>query len=87
MQREIGIAALKAHLSETLRTVEQGVSVVVLDRRRPVATIVPFAQEKQRKVSLRITPASRSHKTFKSGEVIQTVDPVDALLLERRERT
>jgi prevent-host-death family protein len=82
MANEIGIAELKAHLSETLRKVEDGASVVVLDRRRPVARLVPIESAK-----LRVTPPSQSHKSFDFGQAILTVDPVEALLLERRERT
>jgi prevent-host-death family protein len=82
MISEIGIAELKAHLSETLRKVEDGDSVVVLDRRRPIARLVPIENE-----TLRVTAPTRSHKTFKYGQALKNVDPVEALLLERRERT
>ena len=39
---EVKIAELKAKLSEHLRRVRDGGSVVVLDRDRPVARIVPY---------------------------------------------
>jgi prevent-host-death family protein len=38
----VGIAELKAHLSEHLRAVRAGSTVTVLDRDTPVARIVPY---------------------------------------------
>jgi prevent-host-death family protein len=42
MKQRIGVAELKDHLSEHLRAVEQGGEVIVLDRKRPIARIVPM---------------------------------------------
>jgi prevent-host-death family protein len=39
---KVGIADLKARLSEHLRNVRNGQSVTVLDRHTPVAMIVPY---------------------------------------------
>jgi prevent-host-death family protein len=41
LMTEVNIAELKAHLSEHLRRVRRGGSVLVLDRQTPVARIVP----------------------------------------------
>lgn len=41
----VGIAELKARLSEYLRRVRRGRSLTVLDRDTPVARIVPFEPE------------------------------------------
>ncbi|MDQ3033696.1 MAG: type II toxin-antitoxin system prevent-host-death family antitoxin [Myxococcota bacterium] len=38
----VKIAELKSHLSEHLRNVERGDEVIVTDRERPIARIVPF---------------------------------------------
>lgn len=38
----VGIADLKAHLSEHLRSVRRGRTITVLDRETPVAKIVPY---------------------------------------------
>jgi antitoxin (DNA-binding transcriptional repressor) of toxin-antitoxin stability system len=38
----VGTAELKAHLSEHLQAVRRGETVVVLDRREPIARIVPI---------------------------------------------
>ena len=38
----LGTAELKAHLSEHLQAVRRGETIVVLDRREPIARIVPI---------------------------------------------
>ena len=43
--KKVGIADLKAHLSEHLRKVRRGQTLTVLDRDTPVARIVPFDNE------------------------------------------
>jgi prevent-host-death family protein len=42
---DIGIAELKARLSEHLRAVRNGGTVTVLDRDTPIARIVPYAAQ------------------------------------------
>ena len=42
---KVGIADLKARLSEHLRKVRKGQTLVVLDRDTPVARIVPYGPE------------------------------------------
>jgi prevent-host-death family protein len=42
---EVGIAELKARLSEHLRSVRNGGTVTVLDRDTPIARIVPYAAQ------------------------------------------
>jgi len=53
---KVGVAKLKAGLSEYLRQVKQGGEVVVYDRDTPIARIVPF-ESKQRAGGLIIRPA------------------------------
>ena len=43
VMRNVGIADLKAHLSEYLRTVKKGETLLVVDRGTPVARMVPAA--------------------------------------------
>lgn len=45
VMKKIGIAELKAHLSEHLRKVRRGQTLTVLDRETPIARIVPFDVE------------------------------------------
>lgn len=40
--KTVGTAELKAHLSEHLQSVRRGESITILDRREPVARIVPI---------------------------------------------
>ena len=43
----VGIADLKARLSEHLRAVRRGRTLTVLDRDRPIARIVPYDAERR----------------------------------------
>ena len=45
VMRKVGIAELKAHLSEHLRRVRRGQTLTVLDRDTPIARIVPYDAE------------------------------------------
>ena len=45
VMKAIGIADLKAHLSEHLKSVRKGRTLTVMDRATPVARIVPFTTE------------------------------------------
>jgi prevent-host-death family protein len=40
--KRIGVAQLKAQLSEHLRSVEDGESIVVMNHKRPIARLVPY---------------------------------------------
>ena len=42
---EVGIRELKAHLSELIGQASAGESIVVTDRGRPVARLVPFSAD------------------------------------------
>jgi len=42
---KVGIADLKAHLSQHLRRVRGGRTITILDRNTPVAQIVPYGTE------------------------------------------
>ena len=42
--KEVGIAELKARLSEYLRAVRRGETIAVLDRETPIARIVPVGE-------------------------------------------
>jgi prevent-host-death family protein len=63
---EMGIAELKAHLSEVLRRVAEGETVTVTDRGRPVASIVPVERREKARHELiemgLIRPARQPHR-------------------------
>ena len=79
--KTIGIADLKAHLSEHLESVRKGRTLTVLDRDTPVARIVPFATE-----ALEVRRARRHPKDLTLP--LPPDAPTDslALLLEDRDR-
>jgi prevent-host-death family protein len=80
---KIGIADLKAHLSEHLRRVRNGRTITVLDRNIPVALIVPYDAGE---------PLDVRRATRKPGElrrqrpVSRPTDSVSVLLEDRASR-
>ena len=59
MKSKVGIAELKAHLSEYVRAAQKGKEVVIKDRETEVAKIVPI---RERSLAFRVIPASRPSK-------------------------
>ncbi|MGH2474535.1 MAG: type II toxin-antitoxin system Phd/YefM family antitoxin [Candidatus Limnocylindrales bacterium] len=83
--KRVRIAELKDRLSEHLRAVEQGAEVVVLDRDRPIARIMPLPAGERR---VRILPPSRTFAEIRDRRRSRARLPVsstDLLLEERRE--
>ena len=85
VMRAIGIAELKSRLSAYLKDVEGGESITVLDRRRPVARIVPHAV---RGGGLTVRPRRRKpgglHRVALPPPLELATDAV-AILLEERQ--
>ena len=79
---DVGIAELKAHLSEHLRAVRNGDSLTVLDRNTPIARIVPYTAQ-----PLEIRPASRRLRDLKlPPKLAKRTDSSSVLLEDRRRR-
>lgn len=82
--RTVGVAELKAKLSEYLREARRGRTVTVLDRETPVAQLVPMASTEL----LSVRPPAGRHRSVGSVPLPPpmrlSVDPV-SLLLEDRE--
>ncbi len=84
--RRVKIAELKNRLSEHLRAVENGAEVVVMDRDRPIARIVPLPPPGRRIRLLqpsRTFPDIRDRRRSRAG---WEVSSTELLLEERRER-
>ena len=84
--KRVGIADLKDRLSEHLRAVEGGAEVVVLDRKRPIARIVPMTSSN---TGARIIPPTRSFVDIRDRRRRPARWPVSStelLIEERRER-
>ena len=79
----VGIADLKAHLSEHLRRVRAGRTITVVDRETPVAQIVPYDAER---------PLEVRRATRKPGELrlprrpAKATDSLAVLLQDRASR-
>lgn len=82
VMKRVGIADLKAHLSEHLRTVRKGRSLIVVDRATPVARLVPVASG-----PLEIREAARRPSELERppAQVVAT-DSLAVLLADRARR-
>lgn len=80
---KVGIADLKAHLSEHLRKVRGGRTLTILDRDTPVARIVPFAAD----TPLEIRRATRKPSDLRlPAPPSAPTDSLSALLQDRASR-
>lgn len=88
MNKRIGVADLKAHLSELLRYVRSGNTLTVLDRSTPVARVVPLEGEGLLTVRPPMGRVSRLADVPLPPPAELPVDAVELLLEERaQERT
>ena len=82
--RQVGTAELKAHLSEHLHAVREGEVVIVMDRKEPIARIVPFGASES---GLVIRPATRRLQDIPMPPPCTLVsDPVALLVEDRADR-
>jgi prevent-host-death family protein len=82
----VKIADLKDHLSAHLRAVEAGAEIVVTDRNRPIARIVPVSQPH---LAVTIRPPIREFAEIRDRVRPRTdlgISSTELLLEERRER-
>ena len=80
----VGTADLKAHLSEHLQAVRRGETIVVLDRREPIARIVPLGAAG---LELVVRPANGAlHEVPLPGPSRVGTDVLQQLREERAER-
>lgn len=79
----VGIAELKARLSEHLRAVRKGGRLTVVDRNTPIAELVPIQQD-----TLEMRPATRSPRHLPLGTPVLRAgtSSVDVLLEDRSKR-
>jgi prevent-host-death family protein len=77
----VGIADLKARLSEHLKAVRKGRSLTVLDRDTPVARIVPYEAE-----ALEVRRATKRPRDLPLPKPLHTQTDSLAALLEDRAR-
>ncbi len=84
--KSVRIAELKDRLSEHLRAVEQGAEVVVMDRTRPIARIVPIGPSGS---GVRLTRPRRDFTEIRDRRRPRAgwlIDSTTMLLEERGER-
>ena len=84
--KTVKIAELKNHLSEHLRSVEAGEEIVVTDRNRPIAKIIPHSSVEKR---LRFSEPKRSFESVRDKRFVPAkwkIRSTDLLLEERQKR-
>lgn len=92
MKKRVGIAELKAKLSEYVRSVRDGEEWVVMDRQTPVARLVPYDADRDpaARPRLRIRPPKGRYKSMAEVPLPPPVpidfDPVELLLEMRKDR-
>jgi len=80
---KVGIADLKAHLSQHLRKVRAGRTLTVVDRDTPVAQIIPYDAE----TPLEVRRATRKPSTLRlPPPASKPTDSLSALLQDRASR-
>ena len=82
--KSVGIAELKARLSEYLRAVGRGETIAVLDRETPVAQIIPVRERSALRVRTLAPGAPPPNRVALPKPVKLNVD-VTQLLLEERQ--
>ena len=82
----VGIADLKARLSEHLRKVRQGETVTVLDRQTPIARIVPHGARGLLRIRKPAPGTPPPSQVPLPGALAVDVDVVELLLEDRGKR-
>ena len=80
--KSVRIVDLKNHLSEHLRNIRKGASLIVLDRQTPIAKIIPFATQEPFRVHAARNSAPLNKITLPKALSVQT-DAVALLLKDR----
>jgi len=84
VMKQVGIAELKAHLSQYLRAVRKGQTVLVLDRETPIAQIVPVTERTRIKIRKPERGAPPFNQIRWPAPLNTNIDIVDLLLEERQ---
>lgn len=85
VMKSVGIAELKARLSEHLRQVRRGRSLVVLDRNTPIARLVPYEEDSATLVVRRPARRAPSLQKVPLPPALRIgVDILELLLAERQ---
>ncbi len=82
VMKGVGIADLKARLSEHLKSVRKGRTLTILDRQTPVALIVPYAAD-----PIEVRRATRRLRDLKRpAPPAKTTDSLTLVLEDRQRR-
>ena len=76
------VSELKARLSSYLAEVRKGGTVVVLDRKTPIARLIPYEETKE----VQIVEPTRPSRELRGVKAIRLRTPVDPLQLLKESR-
>jgi prevent-host-death family protein len=74
MKSNVGIAELKAHLSEYVRAAQKGGEIIIKDRQTPVAKLVPMQQPQM------IGEIRRATRSVEEAQRMLDADPCGPLV-------
>jgi prevent-host-death family protein len=83
--KTVGVADLKAKLSEYLRIARKGGEVTVMDRDQPIARIVPYSEAAALQIREPLVAYKRLGDIPLPPPVHLDIDPVELLLEDRRQ--
>ena len=85
--KKVGVADLKAKLSEYLRIARKGGEITVMDRDQPIARLVPYVETSGLQIREPLKVYKRLGDIPLPPPIPLDIDPVDVLLEDRyRER-
>ncbi len=79
------VSEFKAHLSQYLRSVQNGSELIILDHNRPIARVVPIASENMPE-KLTIIPAKTKKLVDMKLKIKLDVDPAQYVIEDREDR-
>ncbi|HNE20614.1 MAG TPA: type II toxin-antitoxin system prevent-host-death family antitoxin [Turneriella sp.] len=79
------VSEFKAHLSEYLREVQNGHEITILDHKRPVAKVVPIANETMRDRLGSRPPLQKGFRDIRP-HVELDIDPAQYIIEDREDR-
>ena len=84
--KKVKIGELKTHLSSHLKQVRHGEEIIILDRKQPIAKVIPLMEKKKHLVIVRKPKTRGGLKKLKFKGIKAKVDVVKTLREDRDRR-
>jgi len=86
VMKQVKIAEFKTHLSSHLKQVRQGKEIIILDRKQPIAKVMPLVDRKKQLLIVRKAKTKGGLKKLRFKGIKAKVDVVKALREDRDRR-